>query len=392
MPRNDQATRSSWKLLLAVCTALGATAWAVASNWGDIMDFHRDVRSAATRYKTRPTVDPMATTRLRTLLAAETTPVSLDRTKYWLALDVKASYEPAQSTDEADLRSLSPLSMHVPQSFVLNQTMSESINNENIRWTFWGQSATLLTELYFSTGPKTWRLSLDENDWRREYMATQTNNRVRGAVVQLVLDKPEWLVLASVRLLEAADPNVHVLEITLRNHTRSEFLIEHFHLDARQPRPTDGPRCGTYGIVGDPPQKLDIDWHRVVKTSAADGVWTTFAETLVNVVATLSYGKCRGEHHYFSARIPSRMSVKPGEKLRYAFRVRQIGELRAQQAGRPRGFRLFGGLPRLRLPGSNPLAGISANPLLWERVEVGIGGDGEVSPRRLRLATNSSAR
>lgn len=391
MTRSDQSPNTPWKVPVAVLTALGAIAWAVASNWSDIMDFQRDVLRVATRYSTRPTVDPMATTRLRTLLAAETTPLSLDSTKYWLALDVTARYEAAQSTDEADLRSLSPLTVHAPQSFVLSQTMDESTNNESIRWTFWGQSDALLTELYFSTGPKAWRLPLDENDWRGEYMATQTNNGVRGAVVRLFLDKPEWVVLASARLLEGADPNTNVLEITLRNHTGVEFLMEDFHLDARQPRRNDGPRCGTHGIVGDPPQELDINWHRVVETSGADGVWTTFAETLVKVDAKLTYGKCRGEHHHFWARIPSRESIKPGEKLKYAFRVQRIRELRARQPRRRRRPWLLPDLRDLMELGSSPLAGINANPLLWERVDVGVDGDGDVSPQRLRLAGKSHA-
>lgn len=394
MSPNERVKKSSFKVLLAVCTALAGAIWAMASNWGDIIEFLHTARSAATRYSNRSSVAPMATTRLRELLAAETTPRRLDPAKYRLALDVKAKYQSARFADDANLRSLSPLEIHSPQSFVLAQTMRESVNNGNMEWTFWGQSASALTELYFSTGPKTWKLSLDEKDWRREHMAVQSNSTIRGAVVQIVLDKPNWLVLASARLLDAADPSMHVLEIILRNYTDSEFLIEDVHLDARQPRASDGPRCGTHGIVGDPPQEIVVDWERVIETGGEDGAWTMFAQTLVNVEATVRYGKCKGENHYFGARIPSELSVGPGDKARYVFRVQQqSGWIHGQQPRQYGGFSSFLDLRRLfgRLVTSinNPLVGVSRNPLLWEHLEVGIDGDGVVSPRRLLVAANA---
>jgi hypothetical protein len=232
---------------------------------------------------------------------------------------------------------------------------------------------------HLESGPRKWTIQYGKLEWNEVVGSTDLDKPIwwrAGAILELVNDDPDWVILHSFRALpvmtNAKGAQDTLFEVNLENRTFAPAAIDGLTLTAVQKKTyycSIGP-----GYQPPPPIPMKVNWPEIIKlgdlkNAYRDAVLVTVADVVVSASATYRPESCVNNED-FTTEIPMQINLSSMEMARITIRVNEITSASDElvRSGSPK----------------RPTAPIAVRPFLnWDKVGIAAVSAARVFPRQL---------
>lgn len=187
---------------------------------------------------------------------------------------------------------------------------------------------TTSQQLNISLGPVSWTIPVGSLEWKQyHYEDSDTNGVWEGAQAQLDLkiDKPDWTLIRSARLLFTPKGDMTLLEVVVENLSDRPTPLNMLDIKSSGPRASSGDCYQDGGTL----QLLVLNWDVLASHSdkGEQGAWTTINKVPVRVHASYQRaGTCNGS--LLHAEVPISNEVPPKGLSKVQIAIRGVSSLR----------------------------------------------------------------